>query len=81
MTPYLVTRYPHRRAFFHLRQLGAGTGLSSTGGGHQQPPLDNPDQRICDDVGAFCRLVLGKIAIFKFEPKQLLSHLDDFAAR
>ena len=47
------------RAYFHLRQLGAaGVGPScggGGGGGHKAAPLDNPDQRLCDDVGAFCR--------------------------
>ena len=36
------------RSFFHLRQLGGHAGGGAAA-------LDNPDQRICDDVGAFCR--------------------------
>ena len=40
---------PHMcRSFFHLRQLGGHAGGGAAA-------LDNPDQRICDDVGAFCR--------------------------
>ncbi|MEW5312635.1 MAG: hypothetical protein WDW38_004254 [Sanguina aurantia] len=43
LTRHMLSAYFARRAYFHIKQPGDGE------------PIDNPDQRICDDVNAFVR--------------------------
>ncbi len=43
------------RAYFHLRQQqGQGDGGARSSSAPASEAIDNPDQRICDDVGSFC---------------------------
>ncbi|GAX77264.1 hypothetical protein CEUSTIGMA_g4710.t1 [Chlamydomonas eustigma] len=59
MTKIMLKAYFNHRSYFHLRQVTgmklkqSGEDVSSSPPGIQN--IDNPDQRICDDVGAFCR--------------------------
>eukprot|EP00955_Chlamydomonas_euryale_P038414 351099-Chlamydomonas_euryale.AAC.2 len=64
-TPQLPPTFAFRRNYFELKQRSLGVtsaprdsgGFGGFGavGGASGGGVDNPDQRICDDVGAFCR--------------------------
>lgn len=51
----IMSLHPHCVLFLpmYARQHADGSALAFTGS--TQPAIDNPDQRICDDVGSFVR--------------------------